>query len=37
MLNLSEVPKSEIDTLSKEFEDKNALYKRFDIFTNTEI
>lgn len=31
MLNLSEVPKSEIDTLSKEFEDKDMVYRRFDI------
>ena len=32
MLNLTEVPKSEIDSLSKEFEDKEMVYHRFDIF-----
>ena len=31
MLSLNEIPKSEIDQLSKEFEDKEALYKRFEI------
>ena len=31
MLNLSEIPKSEIDSLSKEFDDKEMVYKRFDI------
>ncbi len=31
MLDLLEVPKSEIDTLSKEFEDKGAVYRRFGI------
>lgn len=31
MLNLTEVPKSEIDTLSKEFEDREMVYRRFDI------
>ncbi len=31
MLSLSEVPSSEVDALSKEFPDKVALYKRFDI------
>ena len=31
MLDLLEVPKSEIDTLSKEFEDKESVYKRFGI------
>lgn len=31
MLSLNEVPRSEIDSLSKEFEDKRALYRRFDI------
>lgn len=31
MLNLTEVPKSEIDALSKEFEDKAMVYRRFDI------
>lgn len=36
MLNLSDVPKSEVDLLSKEFEDKNALYKRFGIFTGAD-
>ena len=36
MLNLSDVPKSEIDLLSKEFEDKDGLYKRFDIFTSAD-
>lgn len=31
LLDLSEVPKSEIDALSKEFEDKSMLYERFGI------
>lgn len=31
MLNLTEVPKSEIDILSKEFEDREMVYRRFDI------
>ncbi|MEG1485030.1 MAG: lysophospholipid acyltransferase family protein [Bacteroidales bacterium] len=31
MLNLTEVPKSEIDSLSKEFEDRDMVYRRFDI------
>ncbi len=31
MLNLSEVPKSEIDSLTKEFENKEQIYRRFDI------
>ena len=31
MLSLNEIPRSEVDALSKEFEDKNQLYKRFDI------
>lgn len=31
MLSLNEVPRSEIDSLSKEFEDRSALYRRFDI------
>lgn len=31
MLNLTEVPKSEIDSLSKEFQDKEMVYRRFDI------
>lgn len=34
MLALNEVPRTEIDALSKEFEDKKALYKRFDISGN---
>ncbi len=36
MLNLFDVPKSEIDALSKEFDDKNALYRRFDIYANSD-
>lgn len=31
MMNLTEIPKSEIDSLSKEFEDKEMIYRRFDI------
>ena len=31
MLNLTEVPKFEIDLLTKEFTDKEHIYKRFDI------
>ena len=31
LLALNELPYSEIDALSKEFEDKSAIYKRFDI------
>lgn len=31
MLNLTEVPKNEIDILTKEFTDKEEIYKRFDI------
>jgi hypothetical protein len=31
MLNVEDVPKQEIDSLSKEFEDKESIYKRFCI------
>lgn len=31
MLSLNEIPRSEVDALSKEFPDKAVLYKRFDI------
>ena len=31
MLTLNEVPHSEIDALSKEFSNKEEIYKRFDI------
>ena len=31
MLNLSEVPRLEIELLSKEFTDKSEIYRRFDI------
>ena len=31
MLDLLTVPKSEIDQLSKEFEDKESVYRRFGI------
>jgi hypothetical protein len=31
MLDLLTVPKSEIDQLSKEFEDKDGVYRRFGI------
>ncbi len=31
LLSLNELPYSEIDALSKEFEDKSAIYKRFEI------
>lgn len=31
ILNLSEMPKSEIDSLSKELEDKEMVYRRFDV------
>ena len=31
MLSLDKMPRTEIDALSKEFEDKTAIYKRFGI------
>lgn len=35
MLDLQEVPRNEIDSLSKEFDDKSVLYRRFGIDTSS--